>query len=233
VTPVLWCVFLYYALGLLEAVNWFSKFIFIRDRHTYSDLCSTPVEKNALIQTSMKAAPILIPLAGILLISWGFSFIDRLIPIAPRYPATDPQQIAKAVLANGALDDRVDQVEVDSFLGDPAARVMAGETLFPRFYQANQGEMFFNTETSRFFIPQPYPRLIFHLMGAQGVTGVILPIDQSPEIFPHQADVVVFGCQQAEYLQAILVVLKIKAANGEPRDIVYANGAVAKLSCSD
>ena len=165
-----------------------------------------------------------------MLVSWGFSFIDRLIPIPPTYAEKSPQVIVGELIQSEVLAGLEIQAEqVEAFLSDPNARVIEGKVIFPRFYQADQGEMFYNAPSSSFFIPRPYPRLIFLLIGPDGSPGVILPIEQSPQVFPHLADAVVIGCQRADYVEALIVVLK--GAGGEG-DSVYSRADPA-LTCAE
>ena len=232
VTPVLWCLLLYYAAGLLEVVNWLSKYAFLRDRSGYADLCSAIAEPPAAPAQKLKPAAALFTLLGLLLVSGGFSFIDFVIPGSPRYAQAAQDVLASEAFSRSGLTETVKQAEIDAFLAQPEARLLAGEALFPRFYEANQGEMLYDVDSSRFFIPQDYSRLIITLLGRHGSKGVILPLPQPPEIFPHTADAIVLGCQREAYVEASLIVISLDASEDGEQNAAYYREPFTLPDCS-
>jgi hypothetical protein len=58
----------------------------------------------------------------------------------------------------------------------------------------------------RIYYDRPYSHLDFYL-SYPGDTGVVLPLEDPPQDFPHASQVLVFNCPQEEDIQALSVVL--------------------------
>ena len=72
-------------------------------------------------------------------------------------------------------------------------------------------------------IGMPFPRMTFTLIETKN-QAVILPIDASQR-FPHMSDVLVIGCREQDYVDALAVILL------EDNDTVYTRSPVSGLQC--
>ncbi len=99
------------------------------------------------------------------------------------------------------------EYDVDStaILEDTTIEAYVGRGLYPRFYQAGEGEpgtsYRWPAHTER-----DYSRLGFYLAGPAN-WSVVLPLDDTPQFFPNAQDVLVFGCRVENYLIAQVIVL--------------------------
>lgn len=120
--------------------------------------------------------------------------------VPPRYEKLTPSQAAGRLQArpsNGGEDERL--LLLQDFAARPEAQVKWGRGLYPRYFQAGEAlrsyEAFSDVRRLRFEVIGPQPG------------EVILPGIDQPEFFPNASDVVAFGCQKPEYLDALLVVV--------------------------
>ncbi len=210
--PMDWVVYLYYALGLMQ-------------------LAAGLVGLFRLPPQAETGAPQVSParrrVATALLLGWVL-LVGALLPLSEvvvpqRYPAE---------IAPGALVDQLEQLgalkemglaraEVEQFLQDPSALILTGRELNPRYYQIDQGE----PDPYSAYRAMPYPRLAFHLIGAQREAVAILPLQHSPEVFPAGADVILLGCAVKGRVDAFGVVLL------ESQPIVVQRSPAAPLVC--
>ncbi|MCK5644001.1 MAG: hypothetical protein KAJ19_24600, partial [Gammaproteobacteria bacterium] len=99
------------------------------------------------------------------------------------------------------------EYDIDStaILEDTTIEAYVGRGLYPRFYQAGEGEpgtsYRWPAHTER-----DYSRLGFYLAGPAN-WSVVLPLDDTPQFFPNAQDVLVFGCRVENYLIAQVIVL--------------------------
>ena len=120
--------------------------------------------------------------------------------VPPRYERVTPAQAVgrlQARLPVGEEDERLHLLQ--GFATQPETQVKWGRGLYPRYFQA--GEVLRSYEAF-----SDVRRLRFEIIGPQP-GEVILPGIDLPEYFPNASDVVVFGCQEPEYMDALLVVV--------------------------
>ena len=206
--PMDWIVLFYFALGLFQIILWgMTLFGFKDDR----DMENISTVQNGVDGTSwtwkpLKKAP------WIILI---FLFIGTFIPLSEqffprRYPAQTQTELLALLDQEGYLQEMgFDRAVLDTFSNQsPAFRVINGRALYPRYFGENEG------------IPKdhyPYsvmgfPRVAFMMIGPNGENSVILPQDEVL-YFPNASDVIVLGCQEGAYIDALAVVV-IKEQTG-------------------
>lgn len=119
--------------------------------------------------------------------------------VPARYEQVSPLQAVEklqARLPDGGTNEHLQLLQ--SFAALPEAQVKWGRGLYPRYFQAGEAlrsyEAFSDMQRLRFEIIGPQPG------------EVILPGIDQPEFFPNASDVVAFGCQKPEFLDALLVV---------------------------
>jgi hypothetical protein len=92
--------------------------------------------------------------------------------------------------------------EINTFSSQPNSFLQTGRLLYPRFFSKNDGLASANPWPA--YASQDYPRIGFLLLN-QTSTSVVFPTKKISE-FPHAADVIIFGCQRAGYVEARWVV---------------------------
>jgi hypothetical protein len=97
----------------------------------------------------------------------------------------------------------VDLQTLQAFLTQGQAESLFGRELYPRYYEAGQGEFGSGWPS---FARRDYARLGFFLVGPVR-RHIVLRSPEAPANFPNAADVLVLGCSHEDYLDAALVVL--------------------------
>jgi hypothetical protein len=103
------------------------------------------------------------------------------------------------------------QHEIERFLAQDAAAVVAGRALYPRFYRAQEGEPGSGWWAFR---ERDFARLGFFVIGPERA-NVILPLETSPDWFPNASDVIVVGCQEEDYIEAASIWVSIDSGSKE------------------
>ncbi len=126
---------------------------------------------------------------------------------------------ALTLLLLGSLPVLAENIAPFRYVGAPPAEALArletpapsndnmvilwGRALYPRFYPRGQGEP---GGAWAAFAPREYPRLGFVLLGVNPI-NIVLPVDSSPDSFPHYSEVIILGCQEEDVVLASAVVL--------------------------
>lgn len=213
IVPVDWVIPFYFVAGILFLIVQAAAVTRVRlnpltdpghrERHQTRQLTS-PLAMTVLILLVLFGAGSLVPLA---------EKIHR-----PRYADFNfaealrehESQIASAGLTT---------TQVNAFLELPGSEMLVGRTLYPRSYRSNQGEIAFYPYTVMGF-----PRTGFVLAGPEGSDAVVLP-GGVPEYFPHAQDALVIGCREAEYVDALAVILL------DDTRTVYTRSPMPELTC--
>lgn len=210
--PMDWAVYLYYAVGLLQITAWLAGlFQPPRAAEPAPDSVSIPARRGGYAQL----------LGSVLLIGALLPLSEVIVP--QRYPdAVEPSALVGQLEQSGALKQLgVTRTAVEEFLRDPSALILTGRELYPRFYYIDQGE----PDPDSAYRAMPYPRLVFRLIGAQRKAVVVLPIDQSPRVFPGGSDAIILGCAAKGRVDAFGVVLL------EEQPVVAVRSPAAPLAC--
>jgi hypothetical protein len=210
--PIDWILIFYYLLGIFQVITWLGNVmegkwdLFNRASENKPSDEKTSFSKSLGIVTILLIIGALLPLSETLYL--------------PRYQNADPLGM---LAGNRSLVEAtgLKMYDLDSFLQSPNADILVGRALYPRFYKMNQGEFagaFYPYHTLGF------PRTAFKLIGPAGEYSVVLPGD-IPEYLPHASDVLVLGCQQPNYFDALVVIV----LDGE--STAYARRPEAPLQC--
>jgi hypothetical protein len=120
-----------------------------------------------------------------------------------RYQEKNTSEVLRLLVENGMLEkSNLTQTAIDEFLTDPNARLTWGRLLYPRFYASSNGEPSLEYP----YLRLDYRRLAFTVIGpvsARG-EGVILPRENAVRGL-HGQDVVVLGCKNGNFLDAVAV----------------------------
>jgi hypothetical protein len=112
--------------------------------------------------------------------------------------------------------------EIRSFLESDAAVWSTGRALYPRFYPPNEGDI----RNDVHLRPYDFARTTFIMINQDNQnTIVILPVLNPPDVFPNAADVIVVGCRQKRYLEAVAVIVRSDI------DHVYLRSSQQPLEC--
>lgn len=93
--------------------------------------------------------------------------------------------------------------DLQTFLAQPAAVALNGRALYPRYYSIGKGE----PRPHYPYLVLDFPRLAFILIGPEGTRGIIFPREKV-RYFPNAVDVIVLGCKEDGYIDALAVVVE-------------------------
>jgi hypothetical protein len=193
IVPVDWAIPLYFALGWVQGI----RLIFPRSDGESRQGAVTqpePAKSHDWARTALLGGGIF------LVVGLALPISERLIPAD--YPQETLEQVSGRLNEEGVLDTLgIGPAEMEQFLNQKGAILLAGEAIYPRFYPIDEGE----PDQYSYLRPMKFPRLTFTLIGEQG-GFVLLPLEKSPVSFPNGRNVVVLGCQ-GEYVDAAAVVL--------------------------
>ncbi|MGH2582844.1 MAG: ArnT family glycosyltransferase [Anaerolineales bacterium] len=184
--PVDWVVVLYFNLGAILLVQWAVSLI-------DGTIAKSPRPRGVEHSVPTRSRTAQLPAMLFMIV-----LIGSLIPLSeivfPRRYADDLASESMLALLHERQRQTLFQhigidptVGIESFLqSNPEVRFLIGRALYPRFSRLD------------------LPPLSFTLIGPSGTSGVVLPSGPIAS-FPHAGDVLVFGCQRAEYLEVFAV----------------------------
>lgn len=193
IQPVDWVGYFYFCLGFAELMVWV---------YAASGLSLRPREKNTRElppQGVVSPGWITASAASILLAGLLLPMAEWIIP--QRY---DDRAVQMALAAAEESPEREAGIgTIQEFMSQPQAVRMVGRALYPRWYKPGGGEPGSGWAAYK---AQPQAHLGFMMVGPSGEQQMILDIPQSPETFPHAADVIIYGCQRTDFIDVRLVV---------------------------
>jgi len=205
ILPVDWVSILYFSIGIAYFTIWGFKHFSTKEpsglliaetNRDTEDLKDERTSKN----NSSQLITILLIAAALLLIGFSLPITEKM--ISPRYISElSPTQVMALIEQEGDTFDSDIQDSLESILTDNAT-IIQGRALYPRYYFANVGE----PGEWRSFQPRPYRRVSFYLVGPQNI-GIILPDNDIPDHFPHGSDVIVIGCYNDRYFDALGIII--------------------------
>ncbi len=202
--PVDWITYVYAGLGLMELAFAILLIMGVPQVRLSPLLSSLPGEHSRLSgwKNNQRVITILAGLA-FLLVSSVLPLVERVVP--PRYPLQTQDALADELLANPLLvQSGLHRDKVASFLAQPGARILKGRALYPRYYEAGDGE----PRTAKTgYEPLDYARTVLQIASNDFYGLVILRSEQPPAYLPNAADVIVLGCMQDVYLDARVVLV--------------------------
>jgi hypothetical protein len=192
IQPVDWMGYFYFCLGFAELVVWL---------FAASDITLRPREKNTRELTSPLASRRWITAAASIILLAGLSLPAAEWIVPKRYtPAVEKMAVDKV----RQLPEMKESIgSVDEFMKQPLAVEIIGRALYPRWYKAGGGEPGSGWAAYK---AQKDAHLGFMMVGPSGEQQLILLQDQSPELFKHAADVLVYGCKKPDFIDVRLVV---------------------------
>ncbi len=96
----------------------------------------------------------------------------------------------------------IDQPGVEKFAADPQATLEIGRILYPRFFSRGTGLA--SAHPWPAYAVRDFPRVGFLILN-QSRQDALMPLRQSPAVFPQAADAIILGCQQSDYVEVRLI----------------------------
>ncbi len=219
ILPVDWVPLIFYSAGVWYWVS----IMFSHQAGNRDGINSYRKNENEIINTSVRfptkrviLASIIVIILGSILPFYEFLMKDKLQP--------KPLDYYLITLKNGECGelhpDFFKESEISKFLVDDQAVVTSGASLYPRFYEAGEGN--YGTYWKEFEV-QDYPRLSMMLLGKE-LNGVIIRNAEPPSTFPHNEEVIVVGCMQ----ERLIDVLMIQTKDGK----CYQRDSLTNLTCT-
>jgi hypothetical protein len=202
--------YFYFCLGFSELVVWF---------FAASSFSLPSIEKSTKDKPEFK----------IVLKNYGFAaglilFTGILLPLAEwiipqRYSSVEQQKAIN--IASEILIQQEAVGGIQTFMKQPQAVQMIGRALYPRWYQPDGGEPGSGWAAYK---AKSQAHLGFVMVGSAGEQQMVLTKNQSPEVFPHAADVIIFGCQKPDFIDVRLVV-----GYNQPEVFAYKADGISQL----
>lgn len=198
IVPVDWVVIVYYFFGIMALIELVSAFF------------ARPALAAQAIAPQRQAVVLLnratwLRFSGVLL---TFLLIGTLIPLSAspfeqRFPPLTKNQLSQQVFLKTIHQMGVSREAWLKFLSSPQAMLIQGRILYPRQFEKDAGA---KVSVYNFYHPQPYPRVLFTLIGPTGETPAMFAAMQAPAI-PNASDAIIFGCRESDYIQVWGVLL--------------------------
>jgi hypothetical protein len=202
--PMDWTVIVFIGVGLVElAVAVFlvlgaPPIKLVKHLSLFGNTYSPPVQPKLRVGWGVLGASLALLLIGSLL-----PLAELVVPA--RYPVQTQQELVASLLADPhSAVLRAQQDQLHTLLSQPEAILIKGRALYPRFYAAGDGE----PRTGKIgYEPQAYPRTLFLLASTSFNGLVMLRAPDSPEYLPNTADVIILGCKNDRYMDALAVLV--------------------------
>ncbi|MBN1231582.1 MAG: hypothetical protein JXA19_06960 [Anaerolineales bacterium] len=186
ILPADWVGILYYALGLGTVIFWGLSLLVPRIDWKSNNLLIVVEERNVHVN-SLPGWKGIFWLSGLLLVI-GLVVPMTEVVVPSKY--TNLEKEAGWELVFGSEQTKQLTEDYEQFVSSDYSAVYQGRALYPRFYPAGEGEP--STKWPA-FAPHSFAQLGFYLVGPSNVQ-VVLPLGESPEVFPHASDVTALGC---------------------------------------
>jgi len=192
--PADWISYFYFSIGVAEVFAGAAVLLGAK----VEDLINREPNTAPPATTSRFTLPILVGFVLIGSLPW---LAEGLAPA--RYADQDQSHLlAQLGASSAASPSGINPVELASLVSSPSVVVQSGRLLYPRFFSRNLGLA--SAHPWPAYAPRDFPRLGFLLLN-QTRHDIVFPTRQVDGPFPQGADVIVVGCQQADYVEARVV----------------------------
>lgn len=199
IVPVDWIVVIFFMAGSMQAASWFFQAADVLPPSSDVDT------DDAVQERPSRSGPVLASLVMIFLIGGLIPLAET--PFPRRYEDRSMEAALDMLEQQGRLDEvGISRQELVSFLAYPQAGLLEGRLLYPRYYASGIGEP--NSDYP--YTPLEYSRLVFTLIGPHTYgllgEGVIVP-GLNPNFPLHASDVMVIGCKNDLFFDALIVIV--------------------------
>jgi hypothetical protein len=195
ILPVDWIGIFYFSIGLGQLTLWIAAY-FRRAAIPSSVTAEVRPQPPEESPTLWRAANLWVGL-GILLFGCLLPMSEMIIP--PRYTTTQFENQYTVLMQSAPLSD-YDNATWEGFI-QSGGEALQGRALYPSFFQADDEAAIANP----FNLP-PLAQITFYIIGPFN-GNVILFQETAPEFFPNGSDVVIIGCHQSKYFDALVVAI--------------------------
>jgi hypothetical protein len=219
VVPIDWVVLFYFALGVFQVILWGMALFGFKDEYNIVNISEVQnIDSTAWSWGPLKKAPWII--LFFLVIGASLPLSGQFFP--RRYSAQTQTELLAHLEQEGYLQQTgFDRAALTAFSDQwPAFRVINGRALYPRSFWENEGI----PKNRHPYGVMGFPRIAFVVIGPNGENSVILPHEEVP-YFPNASDVIVLGCQENAYIDALAVVVI------EEQTAVYVRQPTSPLQC--
>jgi hypothetical protein len=201
--PADWVLYFYFGIGFIEWIGLTAWLFGIKQdagrsfgegaEESIENLPSFQATAFALNAGSLKP---LLPLALLFAVIGGLPWLAE-IPSSARYADRSAHILETRLIA---ISGETDPSAIDAFLSQPAALIVQGRLLYPRYFYRGVGMASANAWPA--YAIRDYPRTGFMLLN-ESLVDVILPARDAQPL-PHGADVILLGCRRDGYIEARL-----------------------------
>ncbi len=190
--PVDWIYLVYFSAGIFALIN----------------LGITQVKQQTVQEMKNKTPRVATPIfslvsiaAGILCVGFTPLLAEKAFPRV--YETATAGKLRNVILENAKGMSSNEKDSLESALDSPDTKILYGRMLYPRFYDAGEGEK----KTGKTgYAPSPYARYVFLVAGDPEGT-IIFPHTQSDLPLKNAQDVILVGCMDGLAVKAGLVIL--------------------------
>jgi hypothetical protein len=197
ILPVDWIILIYFALGVTAVVTWLAAGLGWKTRPAAAGSSADslkPVEIAGNWKTAA-ALGVLILLIGSL--PW---LAENVVP--RRYSdLTQEKVLSKLQAGNLSAEEKA---QLETLLRSGSGTAIEGRLLYPRYYRTEAGEPGQNWYA---YSSLPFRRMGFIVVGNNGMTQVVLPVETPPAAFPNGTDSIIIGCDHGDGIDAAAVLL--------------------------
>jgi hypothetical protein len=203
ILPVDWVSYLYLMIGLFEIAIWIA--VFFGARQEKIDRGLTRLPESGAIPGRFQ------PWIRIGAFSAIFLLIGLSLPLAERYrhpmfPQENQAQILADLLSIQSVKETpLPNQALQEFATKGKVVLLKGRAFYPRYYEPLAGEPGSAWPAYKPYEYRPTGKMGFILIGPQGATQINLALNSVPAAFPNAADVIILGCQENNYVDALLV----------------------------
>jgi 4-amino-4-deoxy-L-arabinose transferase-like glycosyltransferase len=215
-----WIGMLYFSFGLAGASVWAVN-LFTKERlplEADPGHGSIPAESNIPDTYILRSPQFYLLVILLLAIGSLAPVLEKTIP--PRFTQQTQSQMMNLLLDSPDLSAEQRQGLLNLLKAN--IFVSVGRALYPRYYQAGQGE----PGSPDPLEPKDYPRLGFYLVGKMA-QPIILPLVNQPGAFRNGSDALVIGCQDG---QAAVVAL-FESPDGPLKSVFFRSDGLTPLIC--
>lgn len=197
ILPVDWIILIYFGLGILTVITWIAAGLGLTEKQGTP---RPPTEGNQVTKPAFPWKKYTAIGALILLVGGLPWLVENVVP--KRYSALTSADV-QSQLQTAKITPQV-QEEIKTLLTSSNGKAIQGRLLYPRYYRTEAGEPGQNWYA---YSSLSYRRMGFIIVGNDGITQVVIPLDTVPGSFPNGTDAIVIGCDHGNGIDATALFL--------------------------
>ncbi len=210
IVPVDWIVIFYYVLGILQIVSW--TFL-LTDNNTV--LIKDKIQNDRKLIGRENIKELFFSASFLLTVGIALILPDYIFP--RQFNDLDHEQYRQEI---SQYDLNENEAYIQSWIDYHKSRIITGLLMYPRYYDAGEGEKDFAMP----YMQMEYPHLSSILIGAESKTNVIMA-GTVPEGLTNRSSVFVIGCKEKDYIDVAVIIVT------EPDTIVFSRDPLLEPVC--